>query len=97
MHAYTCAAELRVNPAVASDVADVVVLSLHFNFLFFPVDNWCAGRPYLLSRLDWQVLQRGIPFMVILGEKEVQQGVVQLKDMTKHTQEVSWKHPLSET
>ncbi len=27
--------------------------------------------------------------MVILGEKEVQQGVVQLKDMTKHTQEVS--------
>lgn len=35
-----------------------------------------------------QVLQRGIPFMVILGEKEVQQGVVQLKDMTKHTQEV---------
>jgi len=37
-----------------------------------------------------QVLQRGIPFMVILGEKEVQQGVVQLKDMTKHTQEVRW-------
>lgn len=35
-----------------------------------------------------QVLQRGIPFMVILGEKEVQEGVVQLKDMTKHTQEV---------
>ncbi|CAM9460398.1 unnamed protein product, partial [Ectocarpus fasciculatus] len=34
-----------------------------------------------------EVLQRGIPFMVILGEKEVQQGVVQLKDMTKHTQE----------
>lgn len=27
--------------------------------------------------------------MVILGEKEVQQGVVQLKDMTRHTQEVS--------
>lgn len=26
--------------------------------------------------------------MVILGEKEVQQGVVQLKDMTRHTQKV---------
>lgn len=28
--------------------------------------------------------------MVILGEKEVQQGVVQLKDMTRHTQEVKY-------
>lgn len=49
-----------------------------------------AARVAIDRPCSWtgQVLQRGIPFMVILGEKEVQQGVVQLKDMTRHTQEV---------
>lgn len=35
-----------------------------------------------------QVCQQGIPFMIILGEEEVKQGVVKMKDMTKHTEEV---------
>eukprot|EP00903_Cladosiphon_okamuranus_P009772 g9291.t1 len=45
-----------------------------------------ADNPKFPKQMN-EVLQRGIPFMVILGEKEVQQGVVQLKDMNKHTQE----------
>ncbi|CAM9169830.1 unnamed protein product [Laminaria digitata] len=46
-----------------------------------------ADNPKLNKQMN-EVLQRGIPFMIILGEEEVKQGVVKIKDMTKRTEEV---------
>lgn len=34
------------------------------------------------------MLQRGIPFMVIMGADEVEKGEVKIKDMAKRTEEV---------
>lgn len=58
---------------------------------------WCKSAIRFMKHLTTlrhetafpQVLQRGIPFMVILGEEEVKQGVVKIKDMEKRTEEVT--------
>eukprot|EP00595_Chromulina_sp_UTEXLB2642_P002606 CAMPEP_0196768372 /NCGR_PEP_ID=MMETSP1095-20130614/42668_1 /TAXON_ID=96789 ORGANISM="Chromulina nebulosa, Strain UTEXLB2642" /NCGR_SAMPLE_ID=MMETSP1095 /ASSEMBLY_ACC=CAM_ASM_000446 /LENGTH=477 /DNA_ID=CAMNT_0042137855 /DNA_START=1095 /DNA_END=2524 /DNA_ORIENTATION=- len=40
-------------------------------------------NPKLVKQLD-EVLERKIPFMIVFGEDELQQGVVKLKIMSKH-------------
>ncbi|CAM9538872.1 unnamed protein product, partial [Discosporangium mesarthrocarpum] len=46
-----------------------------------------ADNPKLKKQLD-EVLARGIPFMVILGEEEIKQGVVKIKNIQERTEKV---------
>jgi len=43
-------------------------------------------NPKLKKQLD-EVLERGIPFMVVFGQDELQMGRVKLKDMRQHSEE----------
>jgi len=43
--------------------------------------------PKFKKQLD-EVLERGIPYMVVFGEAEVLKGVVNIKDMKNHSEEV---------
>lgn len=51
-----------------------------------------ADDPKLKRQMN-EVLERRIPFMLIVGEKEVEQGVVKMKDMAKRTEEVIFNDP----
>lgn len=42
-------------------------------------------NPKLKKQMD-DVLERGLPFMLVFGESEVKKGVVKIKDMKKHTE-----------
>lgn len=43
-------------------------------------------NPKLKKQLD-EVLERGIPYMVVFGQDELQMGRVKLKNMRQHTEE----------
>lgn len=44
-------------------------------------------NPKFKKQLDY-VLEKGIPYVVVFGEEEVAQGVVKVKDIVNHTEEV---------
>lgn len=42
-------------------------------------------NPKFKKQLD-EVLERGIPYMVVFGQDELDQGIVKVKDMRAHTE-----------
>ena len=93
--------EAKMRAAGAAEGSDVQVLVASVSKNMLPTkmaicrDLWAAGvaaefspqeNPKMKPQLD-RALERGIPFIVVVGDEEKRNGTAQVKNVATHTQE----------